>query len=140
LDESDTAEHRALVKVTELSNGFRLLIGRDLEERRRLFGIVARGTQWSVLVVIVLGICGGIFVSRRVLARIDAMTGTTQRIMAGGLSGRLPVGRSGGGLGRLAQKLNAMVGRIEAVVMGVKGGFGNIGNDLKKTLRGLRKR
>src|SRR5207253_6384842 len=42
LDENDNADHRALVKVTELSNGFRLLIGRDLEERRRLFGIVAR--------------------------------------------------------------------------------------------------
>ena len=41
LDESDTAEHRALVKVTELSNGFHLLIGRDLEERRRLFGETA---------------------------------------------------------------------------------------------------
>ena len=34
-------DHRALVRVTELSSGFRLLIGRDLEERRRLFGIVA---------------------------------------------------------------------------------------------------
>ena len=95
IDENDAGDHRALVKVTELSNGFRLLIGRDLEERRRLFGIVARATQWSLLVVIVLGIGGGIFVSRRVLRRIDAMTGTTQRIMAGDLTGRLPVGRSG---------------------------------------------
>src|SRR5213075_2744294 len=67
LDEQDTADHRALVRVTELSNGFRLLIGRDLEERRRLFGIVAKAAQWSLLVVIVLGIGGGIFVARRVL-------------------------------------------------------------------------
>src|SRR6202011_1766060 len=41
LDEQDSADHRALVRVTELSSGFRLLIGRDLEERHRLFGIVA---------------------------------------------------------------------------------------------------
>jgi HAMP domain-containing protein len=60
----------------------------------RLFGIVANAAQWSLLVVIVLGIGGGIFVARRVLQRIDAMTGTTRRIMAGDLSGRLPVGRS----------------------------------------------
>src|SRR6185437_10668254 len=39
LDEGDNAYHRALVNVTQLSGGFRLLIGRDLEERRRLFGI-----------------------------------------------------------------------------------------------------
>ena len=86
LEDQDAADHRALVNVTELSNGFRLLIGRDLEERRRLFAIVAKAAQWSVLVVIVLGLGGGIFVARRVLRRIDAMTGTTQRIMAGDLS------------------------------------------------------
>ncbi|MGA7997055.1 MAG: two-component sensor histidine kinase, partial [Bradyrhizobium sp.] len=77
LDDQDTADHRALVLVTELGGGFRLLIGRDLEERRRLFGIVAKAAQWSVLIVVVLGLGGGIFVARRVLRRIDAMTGTT---------------------------------------------------------------
>jgi len=41
LDEQDATDHRALVRVTELPGGFRLLIGRDLDERRRLFGIVA---------------------------------------------------------------------------------------------------
>ena len=107
--------------VTELSNGFRLLIGRDLEERRRLFGIVAKAAQWSVLIVIVLGLGGGIFVARRVLRRIDAMTGTTQRIMAGDLSGRLPVGRSGDELDRLAENLNAMLERIEALMSGPEG-------------------
>src|ERR1700755_3363637 len=63
-DEQDTATHRALVNVTQLSGGFRLLIGRDLEERRRLFGIVAQAAQWSILVVVVLGIGGGLFVAR----------------------------------------------------------------------------
>jgi len=43
LDEQDAADHHALVRVTELPSGFRLLIGRDLEERRRLFGIVRQG-------------------------------------------------------------------------------------------------
>jgi signal transduction histidine kinase len=140
LDEGDNAEHRALVKVTELSNGFRLLIGRDLEERRRLFSIVAKGTQWSLLVVVVLGICGGIFVSRRVLARIDAMSGTTQRIMAGDLSGRLPVGRSGDELDRLAGNLNAMLERIEALMNGLREVSDNIAHDLKTPLTRLRNR
>ena len=140
IDESDTGDHRALVKVTELSNGFRLLIGRDLEERRRLFGIIAKGTQWSLLVVIVLGIGGGIFVSRRVLARIDAMTGTTQRIMAGDLTGRLPVGRSGDELDRLAGNLNAMLERIEALMSGLREVSDNIAHDLKTPLTRLRNR
>ncbi|MBT1509755.1 HAMP domain-containing protein [Bradyrhizobium sp. SRL28] len=140
LDEQDTADHRALVRVTELTNGFRLLVGRDLEERRRLFGIVANAAQWSLLVVIVLGIGGGIFVARRVLQRIDAMTGTTRRIMAGDLSGRLPVGRSGDELDRLAENLNAMLERIEALMTGLKEVSDNIAHDLKTPLTRMRNR
>jgi signal transduction histidine kinase len=140
LDEQDTAHHRALVRVTELTNGFRLLVGRDLDERRRLFGIVAKAAQWSLLVVIVLGIGGGIFVARRVLQRIDAMTGTTRRIMAGDLSGRLPVGRSGDELDRLAENLNAMLERIEALMMGLKEVSDNIAHDLKTPLTRMRNR
>ena len=140
LDDQDTADHRALVRVTELSSGFRLLIGRDLEERRRLFGIVAKAAQWSMLIVVVLGLGGGIFVARRVLRRIDAMTGTTQRIMAGDLTGRLPVGRSGDELDRLAENLNAMLERIEALMMGLKEVSDNIAHDLKTPLTRLRNR
>jgi signal transduction histidine kinase len=140
LDDQDNTDHRALVHVTQLSSGFRLLIGRDLEERRRLFGIVAKAAQWSILVVVVLGIGGGIFVARRVLRRIDAMTGTTQRIMAGDLSGRLPVGRSGDELDRLAENLNAMLERIEALMTGLKEVSDNIAHDLKTPLTRLRNR
>src|ERR1700755_3481078 len=76
LDDPRDENHRALVYVTHLSSGFRLLIGRDLEERRRMFGIVAKAAQWSMLVVVVLGIGGGIFVARRGLHRVAATTGT----------------------------------------------------------------
>ncbi|MBN9594482.1 MAG: HAMP domain-containing protein [Afipia sp.] len=140
LEETDTKSHYALVKVSQLSGGFRILVGRDLEERRRLFGIVAKAAQWSVLIVVVLGLGGGIFVGRRVLRRIDAMTGTTQRIMAGDLSGRLPVGRSGDEIDRLAENLNAMLERIEALMAGLKEVSDNIAHDLKTPLTRLRNR
>lgn len=140
LEETDTKSHYALVKVSQLSGGFRILVGRDLEERRRLFGIVAKAAQWSVLIVVVLGLGGGVFVARRVLRRIDAMTGTTQRIMAGDLSGRLPVGRSGDEIDRLAENLNAMLERIEALMAGLKEVSDNIAHDLKTPLTRLRNR
>ena len=140
LDEQDAADHRALVKIIELSSGFRLLIGRDLDERRRILGIVAKAAQWSVLIVVVLGLGGGILVARRVLRRIDAMTGTTQRIMAGDLTGRLPVGRSGDELDRLAENLNAMLARIETLMTGLKEVSDNIAHDLKTPLTRLRNR
>lgn len=140
LEEQDPHDHRALVRVAQLPEGFRLLIGRDLEERRRMFGVVASAAQWSFLIVIVLGICGGIFVSRRVLRRIDAMTETTRRIMAGDLSERLAVGTSGDELDRLASNLNAMLERIEALMAGLKEVSDNIAHDLKTPLTRLRNR
>jgi signal transduction histidine kinase len=140
LDEKQAATHRALVRVSALSSGFRLLIGRDLEERRRVLGIIASAAQWSMLVVVVLGLAGGVFVGRRVLRRIDAMTGTTRRIMEGDLSERLPVGRSGDELDRLADNLNAMLERIEALMTGLKEVSDNIAHDLKTPLTRLRNR
>ena len=68
------------------------------------------------------------------------MTGTTQRIMAGDLSGRLPVGRSGDELDRLAENLNAMLERIEALMIGLKEVSDNIAHDLKTPLTRLRNR
>ena len=140
LESPEGAEHRALVRVVQLPGGFRLLVGRDLEERERLFGIVVNAGQWSLALVIVLGLLGGFFVSRRVLSRIDAMTGTAQTIMAGDLSGRLPVAGTGDELDRLADNVNAMLERIEALMRGLKEVSDNIAHDLKTPLTRLRNR
>jgi signal transduction histidine kinase len=140
LEAPEGAEHRALVRVVQLPGGFHLLVGRDLEERARLFGIVVNAGQWSLALVIVLGLAGGFFVSRRILSRIDAMTGTAQTIMAGDLSGRLPVAGSGDELDRLADNVNAMLERIEGLMHGLKEVSDNIAHDLKTPLTRLRNR
>jgi signal transduction histidine kinase len=132
--------HRALVEVVQLPGGFRLLVGRDLDERERLFGIIANAGQWSIALVIVLGLVGGFFVSRRVLSRVDAMTDTAQTIMAGDLAGRLPVAGTGDEIDRLALHLNAMLERIEALMVGLKEVSDNIAHDLKTPLTRLRNR
>jgi signal transduction histidine kinase len=140
LDAPEGNDHRALAQVVQLPGGFHLLVGRDLEERERLFDIVANAGKWSIALVIVLGLIGGFFVSRRVLKRIDAMTGTAQTIMAGDLSGRLPVAGTGDELDRLADHVNAMLERIEALMKGLKEVSDNIAHDLKTPLTRLRNR
>ena len=140
LEAPEGNEHRALVQVVQLPGGFRLLVGRDLDERERLFSIIANAGQWSLALVVVLGLAGGFFVSRRVLSRIDAMTETAQTIMAGDLAGRLPVAGTGDELDRLADHLNAMLERIEALMRGLKEVSDNIAHDLKTPLTRLRNR
>ena len=140
IDAPEEAEHRALVQVVQLPDGFHLLVGRDLEERERLYGIIANAGRWSSALVIVLGLAGGFFVSRRVLNRIDAMTETAHTIMAGDLAGRLPVAGTGDELDRLADNVNAMLERIEALMRGLKEVSDNIAHDLKTPLTRLRNR
>jgi signal transduction histidine kinase len=126
--------------VARLSGGFRLLVGRDLEERERLYEIIFAAARWSVAVVVVLGLVGGFFVTRRVLKRIDAMSGTTRTIMQGDLTGRLPIAGTGDELDRLAENLNAMLERIEALMHGLKEVSDNIAHDLRTPLTRLRNR
>ena len=143
LDEAETAhrpEHEAQVRVFQLPGGFRLLVGRDLEERERLYHIILAAGRWSVAIVIVLGLVGGFFVTRRVLQRVDAMTETTRNIMDGNMGDRLPVGGTGDELDRLADNLNAMLDRIEALMAGLKEVSDNIAHDLKTPLTRLRNR
>lgn len=140
IEAPDDAEHRALVEVVELPGGFRLMVGRDLEERERIYGVISNAGRWSFAVVVVLGLAGGFFVSRRVLKRIDAMTDTAHTIMAGDLSGRLPIAGTGDELDRLAGNVNAMLERIEALMHGLKEVSDNIAHDLKTPLTRMRNR
>jgi signal transduction histidine kinase len=140
IDAPEEAEHRALVQVVQLPDGFHLLVGRDLEERERLYGIISNAGRWSFALVVILGLAGGFFVSRRVLNRIDAMTETAHTIMAGDLTGRLPVAGTGDELDRLADNVNAMLERIEALMRGLKEVSDNIAHDLKTPLTRLRNR
>ena len=143
IDEAETSEHaahEALVRVFQLPGGFRLLVGRDLDERERLYRIVLSAGRWSVAIVVVLGLLGGFLVTRRVLRRVDAMTETTRTIMTGDLGGRLPVAGTGDELDRLAENLNAMLERIEALMHGLKEVSDNIAHDLKTPLTRLRNR
>jgi signal transduction histidine kinase len=140
LEEPEGQEHHALVRVTQLPSGFRLLVGRDLDERERMYEIIATAGRWSVAIVMVLGIAGGVFVSRRVLKRVDAMTDTARTIMAGNLAGRLPVIGTGDEFDRLASNLNDMLERIEGLMHGLKEVSDNVAHDLKTPLTRLRNR
>ena len=130
--------HRAIAQVFGLPGNFRLLVGRDLEDRDRMRDIFGRGFRMSLLVALVLGLLGAYFVTRRVLKRVDAMTDMSRRIMDGDLTGRLPTGGSRDELDRLAGSVNDMLGRIEALMAGMKEVSDNIAHDLKTPLTRLR--
>jgi signal transduction histidine kinase len=139
-EDSGESNNEAVVQVFLLPGGFRLLVGRDIAERRRLQDIIWRSTLLAAVLMIVLGVGGGYYVSRRILARIDAVAETSRTIMAGDLSQRMSMSGSGDEFDRLAASLNEMLERIERLMRGLKEVSDNIAHDLKTPLTRLRGR
>jgi signal transduction histidine kinase len=130
--------HSALAEIIVLRSGFRLLVGRDLEERNQIRQVVLRAQILTLLYLGVIGTLGGLFVARRVLRRVDGMNATARTIMVGDLAGRLPTNGSGDELDRLAESLNSMLTRIAGLMTGLKEVSDNIAHDLKTPLTRLR--
>jgi len=132
--------HTARAFYTELEGGYRLVIGRDVEERRQLANIIRTSLMWALGLSLVLGIGGAVLVSRNFLRRIDAITGASRMIMAGDLSERMPVSGTGDELDRLAASLNEMLSQIERLMSGMKEISTNIAHDLRSPLTRVRAR
>ncbi len=132
------AASRALARIFALPGGFRLLVGRDLGEREILARVLIRALLTSLFWLTILGTAGGLFVARRVLRRVDAMTASAQTIMSGDLAQRLPLAGSNDELDRLAQNLNAMLDRIGELMRGLREVSDNIAHDLRTPLTRLR--
>ncbi|MDX7953700.1 histidine kinase dimerization/phospho-acceptor domain-containing protein, partial [Lichenihabitans sp. Uapishka_5] len=131
--------HLALARIFQLPGGFRLLVGRDLDERENLRTVMTHALAISLLWLVAIGLVGGLFVARRVLRRVDAMSGTARGIMAtGDMSRRLPISGTGDELDRLAANLNALIGRIGTLMTGMKEVSDNIAHDLRTPLTRLR--
>ena len=130
----------AFANVFRLPGKHRLIVGRDIEDRRELARLIRTTMLWGLGVMALVGIGGGYWVSRRLLTRIDNLSATTRTIMEGDLSGRLPISGSGDELDRLAQNLNLLLGRIEQLMAGLREVSDNIAHDLKTPLNRLRNR
>jgi signal transduction histidine kinase len=138
--ERGDTRYAALVQVLELPEGFRVLVGRDISESEQLVAVVQRALILTALMMVVLGLVSWIFVSRRVLKRIDAIAATSRRIVGGDLSGRIEVTGSDDEFDRLAESLNTMLVRIESLMLGLKQVSDNIAHDLKTPLTRMRNR
>jgi signal transduction histidine kinase len=137
---AERENHFALVQLVNLPGGYHMLVGRDLGEREQFRGIVGQALAWALALMILLALLSWVFVSRRVLKRIDSLSASSRRIMDGDLAGRLEVTGSGDEFDRLADSLNAMLERIEHLLYGLKDVSDNIAHDPKTPLTRLRNR
>jgi signal transduction histidine kinase len=138
--DDDDDESQAIAKVFTLPNGLRLLVGRDIGNAERLQYIVGRATTYSLIVMVLTGLALWFLVGRRALKHIDSVSRSSQRIIEGDLSQRLPLSGSGDEFDRLSSSLNAIISRVEKLNTGVSVMSDSIAHDLKTPLTRLRNR
>jgi signal transduction histidine kinase len=134
------SKHIARAFHLELSGGFTLLVGRDVEERRDFARLIRTALFWALGLAAVFGVGGSLLMSRNFLARIDSISATSRSIMAGDLSERMPVSGTGDELDRLATSLNEMLDQIERLMGGMKEISSNVAHDLRTPLTRMRTR
>lgn len=133
-------KHPALLRLFLLPGGFRLLIGHDIEDHEVLRGILRSALGVSLFWLALVGAFGGLFVAHRMLERVDVMSASARRIMAGDMHERLAISGAGDELDRLAENFNAMLARISELMAGLREVSDNIAHDLKTPLTRLRNR
>lgn len=124
----------------DLDGGWRLLVGRSLEESDRTKVMLRRAISLGLALTVLLGLAGGSVTARGFVMRIERINRTMKRIMAGDISQR--VERRGGGeeFDRLASGINAALDEIETLVGSLRTVTDNVAHDLRTPLHRLRSR
>lgn len=130
----------ARLAVCAMPDGARLLTGVDLDDSQEALRVVEQSLLFGLLPGVLLAIGIGLFAGRRAAQQVDAVRTLTERIVAGDLERRLPVGDNPDSFGLLCAHINAMLDRIEALVVDMRGVGDDIAHQLRTPLTRLRAR
>ena len=135
-----TEEHPIRAAEVILPNDYRLLIGTDVIERARLAKVLRRVGAFALVMSILIGAGIAIWMNRRLLNQVQAITIASQGIANGDFARRLPIRGSGDELDELATGLNALLERIENLTLALRFVIDGTAHDLRGPLNRLRLR
>ncbi|MBR0651277.1 HAMP domain-containing protein [Roseomonas terrae] len=112
-------------------DGYRVLIGRDVNEKQRLRELLAEGIAWSAAAAGIFALIGAAVLRRALEHRLRPASQTAQAIAAGDLSRRVPSSGREDEFDRLGESMNAMLDRIDWLMAGIRGVSDSIAHDLR---------
>ncbi len=128
----------AIAASRRLGDGTTLVVSDNLQDIRDVTGILNRAFAIALMAAIVLGLGLGLVVSRRLLARVDAVTRTAEAIIAGDLGRRIALSGSDDDFDRLSRTLNRMLDRIAGLLENLRQVTNDVAHDLRTPLTRLR--
>ena len=132
-----TRVHEVRAQRFPLPGGYRMLVGHDVQERQDVKNVMMRGLVAAVVLTMLLGLGGGIWMGRRILAHAGAISAVATQIMRGDLSQRLPVRDAEDELNTLAREINGMLDKIEQLTLGMRTVLDSAAHDLRTPLNRL---
>ncbi|THD79831.1 MAG: HAMP domain-containing histidine kinase [Phenylobacterium sp.] len=123
-----------------LKGGEVLFVGADVGEDEAYVLKVVRALWGAGGLVVVLGLSGGVLVSRNVSRSMAGLAGVLEAVNNGDLGARAPVRGTRDEFDELAQGLNEMLDRLERSMAGHKHAGDAIAHDLRSPLTRLRAR
>jgi len=138
-DRDRDRSERVIALGVSLDGAF-VLVGRSMRRVTEVQEILLRSLGWAIATTLVLALAGGALLSRGALRRIEEIGRTTQAIVDGDLSRRVPTGNARDEIDRLAGNINHMLDRIEELMEGLRQVTNDIAHDLRTPLGRLRQR
>jgi signal transduction histidine kinase len=119
---------------------YRLLVSRDISDATAFRNRVKVTLLWAGLVALGVGLLGGTAMSRNLLRRVEQVNRTSERVMAGNLSDRIPLDGTSDEFDQLAANLNRMLDQIERLMTAMREVTDDVAHDLRTPLSRLRVR
>ena len=124
--------------VHRLSNGYSVVVGRDLRDIHALESLLQHALMWGGALALLLAIAGAVLFRRQLERRIAAIRHTALEIEAGDMSRRIPVGPAEDEFTRLSRTLNHLLDHIHELMEGVRTVSNAIAHDLRTPLSRVR--
>ncbi len=132
--------HPAQGALFVIPGGYRLLAGRDISDATAFRDRVKVTLLWAGLLALGAGLLGGAAMSRNLLRRVEQVNRTSERVMAGNLSDRVPLAGTSDEFDQLAANLNRMLDQIERLMTAMREVTDDVAHDLKTPLARMRAR
>lgn len=128
---------RMEMKSVSLVDGSFLQIGRSIKNRQALLNSLGNSFVMIMILGILLGLAGGSFLALRTLRPIRNLIQAVRSIEGGKMDARVPRGSARDELDDLIVLFNGMLGRIEALISGMRAALDNVAHDLRTPMARL---